>query len=79
MFVPFIAEKPDVAYGQINEFAPAFFYERRKAVMVFPYIYKLPAVGIAHNTQIVYILRLKGFVIFASVRAGRKFISEIFL
>ena len=77
MVVPFIVEIPDVADGDVNAFVFRAFDKCRKAVMVPSDVDELPVIFTAHCFQVVDIFGLKGFIIFARVTAGRKFVIQI--
>ena len=78
MVVPFICEIPYIRDGNVDTLVFRAFDERRKAVMIFPYIDELPMVFFTDGAKVIQILRLKRSVIFAGVTARRKFVGKIF-
>ena len=78
MVVPFVAEIPDVADGDVNAFVFRTLDKSGKAIMVSSDVDELPVIFTAHCFQVVDIFGLKGFVVFAGVTPGRKFIIQIF-
>ena len=79
MVVPFVAEIPDVADGDIHKLVLAALNKGGKAIMVSSNVDKLPMICLAHSLQIVYVFGLKGLVIIAGVAPGRKFVVQILL
>ena len=78
MSVPFVVEIPDVADGDVDAFVFSAFDKDRKAVMVSAYVDELPVIIPAHCFQVVDVLSLERFVIFAGITAGGKLIVQIF-
>ena len=67
MVVPFIAEIPDVADGDVNAFVFCTLDKNGETVMISSDVDELPVIFTAHCFQVVDIFGLKGFVVFAGV------------
>ena len=68
--VPLVCEVPDIRDGYVHAFVFRALDKGGEAVVVSPDIDELPMVFTAQCFQVVDILGLKGFIIFARITAG---------
>ena len=76
--VPFVGEKPNVAYRNVNALVSRTFDKRRKTVMIPSDVHEMPMILLAYRTQIVDIFRLKTFVVISRITSRRKLIVYVF-
>ena len=67
--VPFVGEKPNVAYGNVNALVFRTLDKCRKAVMISSDVHELPMILLAYRAQEVDVFRLKTFVVISRITA----------